>query len=85
MLKKDTVKRIMDAFYAHDECVNRKYETFRFQKETKEDGNTYVAFIDLKIELDEASKFLLISSLISVIPRIPCSWLSATMAIRLRQ
>ena len=48
------------------EILGRKYNYFRFTKESKDNGNTYIAFIDMKIELDEANKFLLISSLISV-------------------
>ena len=48
------------------ELKGRKYDSFRFAKVTKDDGCTYVAFIDIKIELNEANKFLLISSLISV-------------------
>lgn len=48
------------------EVKGRKYDTFRFKKQTKDDGLTYVAFVDVKIELDEANKFLLISSLISI-------------------
>ena len=50
----------------NNEIKGRKYESFRFAKQTKEDGSIYVAFIDIKIELNEANKFLLISSLVSV-------------------
>ena len=64
-LSEDQCKELATKVYK-DELSGRKYENFRFKKETKDNGNTYVAFIDLKIELDEANKFLLISSLISV-------------------
>lgn len=49
-----------------DELKGRKYDTFRFKKEVKEDESTYVAFIDLKLELDSAKNFTLLSSLITL-------------------
>ena len=48
------------------ELKGRKYDNFRFKKEAKDDDKTYVAFVDLKLELDNAKKFTLFSSLISV-------------------
>ena len=50
----------------NNEIKGRKYQYFRFLKETKDDGLTYVAFVDLKLELDNAKNFLLLSSLISL-------------------
>ncbi len=48
------------------ELNGRKYDYFRYAKETKEDNTTSVAFIDLKNELENANRFLLLSSLISL-------------------
>lgn len=48
------------------ELKGRKYETFRFRKNTKQDGNTYVAFVDVKDKMDSFKNFLLLSSLISI-------------------
>ena len=64
-LSEDQCKALATKVY-NDELTGRKYESFRFEKEVRDNGNTYVAFIDLKIELDEANKFLLLSSLISL-------------------
>lgn len=64
-ISEDTIKDLSLKVY-NNELTGRKYETFRFKKETKDDGLTYVAFVDIKIELEEANKFLLISSLISL-------------------
>ena len=50
----------------NNQIKGRKYGYFRFSKETKNDGLTYVAFVDLKLELDNAKNFLLLSSLISL-------------------
>ncbi len=48
-----------------NEIVGRKYDTFRIAKEVK-DNLTYVAFVDIKLDLENANNFLLISSLISI-------------------
>ena len=48
------------------ELKGRTYYNFRFKKEAKDDDKTYVAFVDLKLELDNAKKFTLFSSLISI-------------------
>ena len=64
-LTEDQCKELATRVYK-DELPGNKYEKFRFKKETKDNGSTYVAFVDLKIELDEANKFLLLSSLISL-------------------
>ena len=50
----------------NNEIKGRKYGYFRFLKEFKDDGFTYVAFVDIKLELDNAKNFLLLSSLISL-------------------
>ena len=43
-LTEDQCKELATKVYK-DELTGRKYDTFRFQKETKENGITYVAFI----------------------------------------
>ena len=43
-----------------------KYDTFRYNKAKKDDGLTYVAFVDVREKLDSANKYLLISSLIAL-------------------
>ena len=48
------------------EITGGKYGNYRYKKSTKNDGLTYVAFIDIKEQLDSASNFLLVSSLISI-------------------
>ena len=50
----------------NNELKGRKYEDYRFLKKVKDDGTTAVAFLDIKLELDNARNFLLLSSLISV-------------------
>jgi len=50
----------------NDELKGGKYDTFRFKKEVKDDRKTYVAFVDIKLELDSAKNFTLLSSLISL-------------------
>lgn len=49
-----------------NELNGGKYQTYRYQKETKENGLTYVAFVDIKEKLDDFNNFLLSSSLISI-------------------
>lgn len=48
------------------ELKGKKYGDYRFKVAQKDDGLTYVAFVDLKIDLENANHFLLVSSLISV-------------------
>ena len=43
-----------------------KYSTYRYRKALKEDGLTYVGFVDIKESLDSSNRFLLLSSLISL-------------------
>ena len=50
----------------NNELNGGKYDTFRYTKSTNNDGNTYVAFLDLKEKLDSFNNFLLVSSLVSV-------------------
>lgn len=50
----------------NDELSGGKYNTFRFNKASKDDGLTYVAFVDVKEKLDSANKYLLTSSLIAL-------------------
>ena len=49
-----------------NELKGGKYQTYRYQKETKDNGMTYVAFVDIKEKLDDFNNFLLTSSLISI-------------------
>lgn len=50
----------------NNELSGNKYNTFRFNKELKEDGLTYVGFVDVKEKLDSANQYLLISSLVAL-------------------
>ncbi len=45
---------------------NKKYGYFRFDKSLKDDGLTYVGFVDIKEKLNSANQYLLISSLIAL-------------------
>ena len=65
LLDENTCKELSLKVY-NGELKGRRYETFRFAKESKEDGSIYVAFVDIKFELDDANLFLLLSSLISL-------------------
>lgn len=65
LLDENTCKELSLKVY-NGELKGRRYETFRFTKESKEDGSTYVAFVDIKFELDDVNLFLLLSSLISL-------------------
>ena len=50
----------------NDQLTGGKYDTMRYKKATKEDGLTYVGFVDVKEKLDSANQYLLISSLIAL-------------------
>ena len=50
----------------NNELKGGKYSTYRYKKLTKDDGLTYVGFVDIKERLDSFNNFLLLSSLISV-------------------
>ena len=50
----------------NNELKGGKYNNYRFKKELKNDGLTYVGFIDIKDKLDSFYSFLLSSSLISI-------------------
>lgn len=50
----------------NNELSGNKYSTFRFNKELKDDGLTYVGFVDVKEKLDSANQYLLISSLVAL-------------------
>ena len=43
-----------------------KYSTLRYSKSQKDDGLTYVGFVDIKEKIESANKYLLISSLIAL-------------------
>ena len=49
----------------NNELTGGKYNNLRYRKETKQDGLTYVGFVDLKERLDSFNNFLLLSSTIS--------------------
>ena len=65
LLNEEACKELSLKVY-NGELKGRRYETFRFTKESKDDGSTYVAFVDVKFDLDNADSFLLLSSLISL-------------------
>ena len=48
------------------QLTGKKYNTFRFNKSLKDDGLTYVGFVDIKEKLDSANQYLLISSLVAL-------------------
>ena len=50
----------------NDTLTGGKYGIYRFAKENKNDGLTYVGFVDIKERLDSFNNFLLLSSLISL-------------------
>ena len=58
---KDYASRVFD-----NTLTGGKYENLRFAKASKEDGLTYVGFVDIKERLDGAKSYLLLSSLISL-------------------
>lgn len=50
----------------NNQLTGKKYSSFRFNKTLKDDGLTYVGFVDIKEKLDSANQYLLISSLIAL-------------------
>ncbi|MBQ6730997.1 MAG: HAMP domain-containing histidine kinase [Bacilli bacterium] len=50
----------------NNQLTGKKYNSFRFNKALKDDGLTYVGFVDIKEKLDSATQYLLISSLIAL-------------------
>lgn len=50
----------------NSELTGGKYDVFRYQKSVKDDGLTYVGFLDIREKLDSFHNFLLSSSLISL-------------------
>ena len=50
----------------NDELKGGKYNSYRFAKSLKNDGLTYVGFLDIKDKLESFNQFLLSSSLISL-------------------
>ena len=50
----------------NNELTGSKYGTLRFGKSNKDDGLTYVAFVDIKEKIDSANSYLLSSSLIAI-------------------
>ena len=64
LLSEDACKDLTLKVY-NGELKGRKYNDFRFTKEKRDEG-TYVAFVDMKLDLDNADSFLLLSSLISL-------------------
>lgn len=50
----------------NNQLTGGKYNSFRFDKLLKEDGLTYVGFVDIREKLESANRYLLISSLIAL-------------------
>ena len=50
----------------NNQLTGGKYGSFRFNKTIKDDGLTYVGFVDVKEKLDSAKQYLLISSLVAL-------------------
>ena len=50
----------------NNELSGGKYDTLRYTKVNKNDGLTYVGFVDIKERLDSVNNFLLTSSLVSI-------------------
>lgn len=50
----------------NNQLTGTKYGSFRFDKTLKDDGLTYVGFVDIKEKLESANQYLLISSLIAL-------------------
>ena len=61
----DTEKDELVTKVFNSELTGGKYNNLRYRKETKQDGLTYVGFVDLKERLDSFNNFLLLSSTIS--------------------
>lgn len=50
----------------NNKLTDGKYDSFRFAKSKKDDGLTYVGFVDIREKIDSANQYLLISSLIAL-------------------
>lgn len=50
----------------NNELKGGKYNNLRYLKSLKDDGTTFVGFIDIKERLDSFNNFLLVSSLVSI-------------------
>ena len=50
----------------NNQLTGTKYSSFRFNKALKDDGLTYVGFVDIKEKLESANQYLLISSLVAL-------------------
>ena len=65
MLSESECKELATKVYSN-ELSGGKYGNYRYAKEKKNDGLTYVGFVDIKERLDSFNNFLLLSSLISI-------------------
>lgn len=65
ILSKAECEELASKVFAN-ELTGGKYENFRYAKTLKDNGLTYVAFLDLKERLESAKNFLLVSSLASI-------------------
>ena len=65
MLSETECKELALKVY-NNELSGGKYGNYRYTKEKKNDGLTYVGFVDIKERLDSFNNFLLLSSLISI-------------------
>lgn len=50
----------------NNQLTGGKYNSFRFGKSVKDDGLTYVGFVDIREKLNSANQYLLISSLVAL-------------------
>ena len=50
----------------NNQLTGGKYDSFRYVKQAKNDGVTYVGFVDIKEKLDSSNRFLILSSSISL-------------------
>ena len=65
MYNEEECKQLATRVY-NNELTGGKYDTLRYALEKKNDGLTYVGFVDIKDKLDSFNNFLLLSSLISL-------------------
>ncbi|MBR0439742.1 MAG: HAMP domain-containing histidine kinase [Bacilli bacterium] len=65
ILSETECKELATKVFAN-QLTGKKYSTFRFNKTLKNDGLTYVGFVDIKEKLESTNQYLLISSLIAL-------------------
>jgi signal transduction histidine kinase len=65
ILTENECKELATKVY-NNQLSGGKYNNFRFQKSIKDDGLTYVGFVDIKEKIESANNYLLTSSLIAL-------------------